>query len=112
MNNELIPDRESLIKVLELIARTPDGQPFVMDEEVKMAEPAVLVGMVDAAVDDIAQRLSVNVGTGKSQRRPVVLGNQAFVSRSDKREGALMHFYQRRLQRLAADIKTSLTLPR
>jgi hypothetical protein len=112
VNNELIPDRESLIKVLELIARTPDGQPFVLHDEHKMGQPALLVGMLDAAVEDIAQRFSVGVGKGKSQRLPVVLGHQEYVARSAKHEDALMHFYQLRLQRLAADMKTSLDRPR
>lgn len=111
MDNELIPDRESLIKALQLIARIADGQPFVLSDVEKLADPALLVGMLDAAVDDVALRFSTNVGTGKGQRLHVVLGYKAYVARSDVHDDALMRFFQRRLQRLAGDMNTSLNLP-
>lgn len=108
MGNELIPDRESLVEALQLVARLSDGQQLVLKTEEKLNDPAFLVGMLEAAVDDIAQRFSTGQGKGNSKRRQMVLGYKSYLARSDAHDEELRGFFQRRLERLVGDMRTSM----
>lgn len=111
MENDWAPDRDSLIETIRLIARGPDGRPLALTDDEMRADPALLLGILDAAVDEIAERFSIGVGRGNSRRHHVVLGYKAYLTRSGYSAGSLGHFFQRRLARLAGDMETSFKLP-
>lgn len=106
MNHDTIPERESLLEALRLIGRTADGQPLALgDDEQLLANQALLVGMLDAAVDALAQQMCS--GKGKSRRLQVVLGYKRYLAASEP-DRDLMEFFQSKLARLAGDMKTAM----
>jgi len=110
MDENTLPGRDSLIKALELVGRTPDGMSLELtDEERLLADPALLVGMLDAAVHVLAE--SHCSGKGKSRRHKVVLGYRRYLAHTSEPRQNLMEFFQTRLARLAGDMRTSLNDP-
>jgi hypothetical protein len=102
---ELMPSKENLLQALQLVARTPDGSPLDLDD-LQTMQYAQLVGVLDAAVETLAQRQSRG-GKGKSRRHLVVKGHRHYLDHPAETRD-LVRFYQSSLERLAADMKSSL----
>jgi hypothetical protein len=104
--NDSLPDRERLMQALLLVGSSPDGEPLDV-EQLALAQDAQLVGMLDAAVERVAERFCS--GRGKSQRFLIVNGYRQYL-RTDGNEARLMQFFQSRLARLAGDMQSALNV--
>lgn len=109
----MMPERENIVRALELIGQTRNG-PLKLTDLDRQLDSAILVGMLDAAVEQIAQRFTVGVGRGNSRGHLVVKGYAAYMDKSGQQSGsmpALMGFFQKRLRRLAGEMQSALKAP-
>ena len=104
MNDDQLPDRESLLEALRLIGRGPDLA--VLDTaELELAQPAMLVGLLDAAMHTLAEQYCK--GKGTSQRFLIVKGYKRYLG-PDATEHDVMQFFQARVKRLGSDMQSAL----
>jgi hypothetical protein len=75
-------------------------------DDVQHLQDEQLLGMLDAAVERLAQQLS-RAGKGKSRRHLFVKGHRGYLGAHDDR--ALMRFYQARIDRVASEMRSALS---
>jgi hypothetical protein len=99
------PNRESLMAALRVVGRTSDGQliPEVELRRIAQLQEAQIVGILDAAVERLAQSYSRGVGKGNSQRHLVINGYMLYQEMSGQ-ERDLLGFLQSRLDRAVGDM--------
>jgi len=104
MSEEQLPDRECLLEALRLIGRGPNLAPLDT-AELEHALPAVLIGMLDAAIHTLATQYCK--GKGTSQRFQIVKGYKLYLG-PQATEHDVMQFFQARVKRLAGDMQSAL----
>ena len=101
------PAKADVLKAIALIA--PQGASLDL-EDIESLQYAQLVGFLDAALEHLVQKQSRMVGRGNTKRQFVVMGHRSYL-RSIDPQYRTEFFYQSRLERLAADLKSSLGFP-
>ncbi|OXM65315.1 hypothetical protein [Amycolatopsis vastitatis] len=104
MSDDQLPDRESLLEALQLIGRGPNLAPLDT-ASLEHAQPAVLIGILDAAIHTLAEQYCK--GKGTSQRFQIVKGYKLYLG-ARATEHDVMQFFQSRVKRLGADMQSAL----
>jgi hypothetical protein len=106
VERDTVLDRESLLRALNVITRTLDRR-LLDTNDLQAMQDEQLVGMLDAAVEVLTQHLCRS-GRGKGRRDLFVKGHREYLSAHED-DRALMRFYQSRLERVAAEMRSSLS---